>query len=79
MSGKPTSSSSSQITLSPRELSTLVNKAVSEVLATQEAKKYTATFPELPKLKSPSAVWPFAPDISKSFVPKPLYFDSNKK
>ena len=27
----------------------------------------------------PPAVWLSAPDIRKSFVPKPLYFDSNKK
>ena len=79
MSGKPSPSGSGYITLSPGELSTLINKAISEALAIQEAKWYTATFPELPKLKSPPAVRSSTPDIRKSFIPKPLYFDSNKK
>ena len=78
MSGK-SPSGSSQVTLSPGELTMLINKAVSEALAAQEAKKYTAAFPELPKLKSPPAVRSSAPDIGKSFVPKLPYFDGNKK
>ena len=72
-------SSSSQVTLSHNELSALINKAVSKALAAQEAKKYTTTFPELPKLKSPPAVRSSAPDIGKSFVLKPPYFNGNKK
>ena len=57
----------------------LINKAVSEALAVQEAKRYTAAFPELPKLKSPPTVRSSTLDIGKSFVPKLPYFDSNKK
>ena len=72
-------SGSGQVTLSPGELTALINKAVSEALAAQEAKRYTAAFPELPKLKSSPAVRSFALDIGKSFVPKPPYFDGNKK
>ena len=78
MSGE-SPSGSGQVTLSPGELTALINKAVSEALVAQEAKRYTAAFPELPKLKSPPAVRSSAPDIGKSFVPKPLYFDGNKK
>ena len=72
-------SGSGQVTLSPGELTALINKAVSEALAAQEAKRYTTAFPELPKLKSPPAVQSSAPDIRKSFVPKLPYFDGNKK
>ena len=72
-------SGSSQFTLSPGELTALINKAISEALAAQEAKRYTAAFPELPKLKSPPAVWSSTPDIGKSFIPKLPYFDGNKK
>ena len=79
MSGEPSPSGSSQITLSPSELSALVNKAVSKTLAAQEAKKYTTAFSELPKLKSPPVVQHSAPDIGKSFIPKLPYFDGNKK
>ena len=78
MSGK-SPSGSGQVTLSPDELTALINKAVSEALAAQEAKRYTATFPKLPKLKSPPAVWSSTLDIGKLFVPKPPYFNSNKK
>ena len=59
--------------------STLISKAISNALVTQETKRYTATFPELPKLKSPPTVWTSIPDIGKSFIPKPPYFDGNKK
>ena len=79
MSGEPSPSGSSQITLSHNELSALINKAVFDALVPQEAKKYTTAFLELPKLKSPSAVWLSAPDIRKSFIPKLPYFDGNKK
>ena len=79
MSSKPSGSGSGQITLSPNEISVLVNKAVSEALATWETKKYNTSFLELPRLKSPLAVQLTVPDIRKSFVLKPLYFDSNKK
>ena len=79
MSSKSAPSGSGQITLSPGKLSTLINKAVSKALAAQEAKRYTTTFPELPKLKSPPTVQSSAPDIGKSFIPKLPYFDGNKK
>ena len=57
----------------------LINKAVSDALIAQEAKRYTATFPKLPKLKSLPAVQLTTLDIGKSFIPKPPYFNSNKK
>ena len=79
MSSEPFPSGSGQITLSPDELFTLINKAISDTLLAQETKRYTATFPELPKLKSLPAVWLSAPDIRKSFIPKLPYFDGNKK
>ena len=79
MSGEPSPSGSSQISLSHDELSTLINKAVSDALLAQETKRYTATFPELPKLKLLPTVQLFTPDIRKSFVPKLPYFDGNKK
>ena len=79
MSSDPSPSGSGQITLSCNELSVLINKAVSDVLVAQEAKKYTTAFPELPKLKSPPTIQLSALDIGKLFVPKPQYFDSNKK
>ena len=79
MSGEPSPSGSSQITLSCDELSVLIGKAVSNALVAQEAKRYTTAFPELPKLKSPPVVQLSTPDIGKSFVLKLLYFNSNKK
>ena len=78
MSGK-SPSGSGQISFSPGELTTLINKAVSEALAAQEAKRYTTAFPELLKLKSPPVVRSSTLDIGKSFVLKPPYFDNNKK
>ena len=72
-------SGSGQVTLSPGKLTMLINKAISEALAAQEAKRYTAAFPKLPKLKSPPAVRSSILDIGKLFVPKPPYFDGNKK
>ena len=77
ISGEP--SGSDQITLSCDELSMLINKAIFDALVAQEAKKYTTAFPELPKLKSPPAVQLSALDIGKSFIPKPPYFNGNKK
>ena len=79
MSSKPSASGSGQISLPCDELSMLINKAISDALLAQETKKYTSTFPELPKLKSPPTVQLSAPDIGKSFISKPLYFDGNKK
>ena len=57
----------------------LVNKAVSEALTAQEVKKYNTSFPKLLKLKSPPAVQLFALDIGNAFVPKPPYFNGDKK
>ena len=79
MSGKPSAFAFGQIFLSHDELSMLINKAISNALLTQETKRYTVAFPELPKLKLPPTVRLSIPDIGKSFVPKPLYFDGNKK
>ena len=75
ISSKP----SGQITLFTDKLTNLVNKAISKALTIQETKKYNSSFPELPKLKSPPIVWLAAPDIRKSFVLKPSYFNGNKK
>ena len=79
MSSESSTPGTSWITLSPDKLSMLINKAVSEALADQETKKYHSSFPELLELKSLPAVWLAALDIRKSFVPKPPYFNSNKK
>ena len=57
----------------------LINKAVSDALLTQKTKRYTTTFPELPKHKSPPAVQLSTLDIGKSFIPKLPYFNGNKK
>ena len=79
MSSKLSAPGSSQIFLSSDKLSVLVNRAVSEALATQEIKRYHSSFPKLPKLKSLPTVWLTALDIGKAFVPKPPYFNGDKK
>ena len=79
MSGKPSGSSFSWIFLSFDKLSVLINKAVSKALAAQEMKKYNSSFPKLLKLKSSPTVQLTALDIGKLFIPKPPYFDGNKK
>ena len=72
------SSGSGQITISMKQLNSIITNAVAAALQTTQSQPQV-TMPEIPKLITVQGLGEDVPKVGKSFVPKPEGFDGSQK